>query len=117
FALMDCELSSGVYSLPFVDLDSYGYEGVSAQNGYLALSYLFVWYHKHNLPTYSININAEDTIALSIKRTKVQEIEFASFDFDPMQLITTGLGTGQISEFTQNLHSGAIKGKIKHSIT
>jgi hypothetical protein len=76
------------------------------------------------MPTHNINVNGTDTTAITTKRTKVQEIEFAAFDFDPMELIKTDIGTGQIYELEQEImdtdetgtKKGAIKGKIRHDI-
>jgi hypothetical protein len=96
FALFDCDRSSGgIYSPPFVNLSLWGYDGVKAQNGYLSLAWLSNNYHRFGMPTHNINVNGTDTTAITTKRTKVQEIEFAAFDFDPMELIKTDIGTGQ----------------------
>jgi hypothetical protein len=124
FALFDCERSGGIYSPPFVNLSLWGYDGVRAQNGYLSLAWLSNNYHRYGMPTHNINVNGTDTTAITTKRTKVQEIEFAAFDFDPMELIKTDIGTGQIYELEQEImdtdetgtKKGAIKGKIRHDI-
>jgi hypothetical protein len=124
FALFDCERSGGIYSPPFVNLSLWGYDGVKAQNGYLSLAWLSNNYHRYGMPTHNINVNGTDTTAITTKRTKVQEIEFAAFDFDPMELIKTDIGTGQIYELEQEImdtdetgtKKGAIKGKIRHDI-
>jgi hypothetical protein len=124
FALFDCERSGGIYSPPFVNLSLWGYDGVKAQNGYLSLAWLSNNYHRYGMPTHNINVNGTDTTAITTKRTKVQEIEFAAFDFDPMELIKTDIGIGQIYELEQEImdtdetgtKKGAIKGKIRHDI-
>jgi hypothetical protein len=124
FALFDCERSGGIYSPPFVNLSLWGYDGVKAQNGYLSLAWLSNNYHRYGMPTHNINVNGTDTTAITTKRTKVQEIEFAAFDFNPMELIKTDIGTGQIYELEQEImdtdetgtKKGAIKGKIRHDI-
>ena len=113
FVFFEATESSGVYSLPFVEL-TVGDETFKVQNGYAAFMHAHPQYHKYFLPATDITINEEDTTATTTIRTKQQEVEFASVEPDPMQLITTGLGTGEVEGMEITLSNGTIKIQVAH---
>ena len=113
FVFFEATESSGTYSLPFVEL-TVGDETFKVQNGYAAFMHAHPQYHKYALPATDITINEEDTTATTTIRTKQQEVEFASVEPDPMQLITTGLGTGEIEGMEITLSNGTIKIQVAH---
>jgi hypothetical protein len=117
FVAMDCFLNdSNEYYMPTVDLSLFGYEGVKTQNGYLSLAWLQHNLLRHGLPANNVIVNGSETTAITIKRTKIQDIVFGAFDFDPLQLIKTDLGVGQIKSLEVRLHGGDIKGEIKLNV-
>ena len=115
FFLMDAIESHGEFTLPFVPLSVYGYN-TTVQNGYLSLAFLSSFYHRYNMPSYNAKINNDEVLAFSIKRTKIQPVEFPMSDFDAMELVKTGMGIGQIDKIVVNLHTEIGKGTIKHNI-
>lgn len=85
------------------------------QNGYLAFINLLPMYWVYDLPARNVNINGADTFAFSIQRNKKQTLNFPSItDPNPMQLIKTSIGTGQIEKISINLSSRMNKITIKH---
>jgi hypothetical protein len=85
----------------------------SIQNGVMSYQYLHPLYHRYGLPTRYITINEATTTALSIIRNKQQDIVFQHSDnLDPLNLITTELGNGQVDKMTFNIVSGTYKATI-----
>lgn len=85
------------------------------QNGYLAFINLLPMYWVYDLPARNVNINGADTFAFSIQRNKKQTLNFPSItDPNPMQLIKTSIGTGQIEKISINLSSRMNKITVKH---
>lgn len=76
------------------------------QNGFLAFIDLQPSYYIYDLPAYQIRINEEFGVAYGITREKKQTLHMpVTMDPDPMQLIKTFLGTGQIEKISINLSS------------
>ena len=72
-------------------------------------------YWVYDLPARNVNINGADTFAFSIQRNKKQTLNFPSItDPNPMQLIKTSIGTGQIEKISINLSSRMNKITVKH---
>ncbi len=90
-------------------------ETYNMQNGYASLVFMVDAYFRERLPASLVTINKADDTADSVKRSKIQEIEFPSgVDPDPMLLVTTGLGTGKVRAMTINLSSRGNKMTIYH---
>lgn len=114
FALFGAILVSGNYEVPFVTLDAAGIEYI-AQNGYLSWIYLAATYWTRDLPAYDININEADSYALGIQRRKKQKVTFPSAnDPDPVKLIKTYIGDGQIEKISINLSSRLIEADLRY---
>ena len=74
------------------------------QNPYLAFPYLQNNYYGYDLPAYNVIINGQQSIAYGIQRNKKQSIKFpVGADPDPLQLIKTNIGNGQIQKISINL--------------
>lgn len=109
FALFSAVSDDGInYYLPFVCRNING-ENLILQNGYLSWITLHPNYWIYDLPASQANIN--NTIfnkvdMMGIQRNKVQDIKYpANVDPDPLKLVKTLLGNGQIQKLSVNLCS------------
>jgi hypothetical protein len=85
------------------------------QNGYACMLYLHDKYHRWALPAPDIRINGEEDEAETVRRAKIQEEQLpAPAGLNPMQLITTAIGTGEIRETTLNISSRSLKITVAH---
>jgi len=114
FAFFEAVLVDNELELPFlaltVDSDDY-----TLQNGYASMFFAHLKYWLFDLPANDVNLNYEDKTATTIKKTKIQEIEYPSTeDLDPLKLLISSLGTGSISKMTINLSTGSVKINLKH---
>lgn len=105
---------SGTMTVPFKTHQIQDGREWKMQNGHLANIYLHDKYFKHGLPATNVNINESSTTATTVKRSKIQDDTFPGSTIDELQLITTGLGTGEIREYDTDLTTGAHKIKIAH---
>ena len=102
------------FALPFVDTSINGVE-YSLQNGLLSWIYLQPTFYIYDLPARSVTINGSEAYAYGIERKKKQTVNFPSIDDpNPMQLIKTSIGTGQIEKISINLCSRMNKITVKH---
>lgn len=102
------------FALPFVDTTINGVE-YSLQNGLLSWIYLQPTFYVYDLPARSVKINGAYAYAYGIERKKKQTVNFPSIDDpNPMQLIKTSIGTGQIEKISINLCSRMNKITVKH---
>lgn len=85
------------------------------QNGYLAFINLQSPYWMYDLPARRVSINGSEVYARGIERKKKQTFSFpANDDPNPMQLIKTYIGNGQVDKLSVNLHSRSIKTTLKY---
>lgn len=76
------------------------------QNGLLSFADLQLKYYLYDMPAYYVRVNNEQVAAFGITREKKQTIRMPVVnDPDPMQLIKTDLGSGQIEKISVNLSS------------
>lgn len=76
------------------------------QNGLLAFIDLLPKYYIYDLPAYNVVINEQSSVAYGITREKKQTLRFPVVDDpNPMQLIKTYLGDGQVEKLSVNLSS------------
>lgn len=118
WALLAAEYNVGEtkYFLPFESINIDNENIFAIQNGKAAFRYLHPVYHRYNKPTTRIEINEVETTALSIVRNKQQEVKFTYEDItiDPLKLITTYLGSGQVENMSLNLVSNKYEITINH---
>ena len=115
FALFAAVPTSGSqWILPFTRQTVNGVE-YFLQNGYLAFINLQSPYWLYDLPARRVSINGSETYAYGIERKKKQTFSFpANDDPNPMQLIKTYIGNGQVDKLSVNLHSRSIKATLKY---
>lgn len=97
---------SSVYELPFIGRNIEGADLV-LQNGIMSWIYLQPNFWVYDLPTTDVTINEDEyTQVYGVQKKKKQKVSFHSLqDPDPMQLIKTYMGDGQIEKLSINLHS------------
>lgn len=118
FALLNVltDQNDGTLYVPVITFTQVGYSW-RAQNGYLSFHMLQFGYWKDNMPAWRLqfeddpNINAE-----TIQRNKKQTvtIPLTITDPDPMQLVKTGLGNGQVQSMSIRLTSRIAKTILKY---
>lgn len=85
------------------------------QNGYLAFINLQSPYWMYDLPARRVSVNGSEVYAYGIERKKKQTFSFpATDDPNPMQLIKTYIGNGQVDKLSVNLRSRSIKATLKY---
>lgn len=106
--------SGSQWILPFTDQAINGVE-YFLQNGYLAFINLQFPYWLYDLPARRVSINGSEVYAYGIERKKKQTFSFpANDDPNPMQLIKTYIGNGQVDKLSVNLCSRNIKATLKY---
>lgn len=106
--------SGSQWILPFTRQTVNGVE-YFLQNGYLAFINLQSPYWLYDLPARRVSINGSETYAYGIERKKKQTFTFpANDDPNPMQLIKTYIGNGQVDKLSVNLCSRSIKTTLKY---
>lgn len=106
--------SGSQWTLPFTRQTVNGVEYI-LQNGYLAFINLQSTYWLYDLPARRVSINGSETDAYGIERKKKQTLIFpANDDPNPMQLIKTYIGNGQVDKLSVNLCGRNIKATLKY---
>lgn len=118
FMLLGADVDNGEYVVPF-----YPYRPDNTlpinylQNGFLAMAYLETTFLLYNLPAASVEF-ADGTTASVVKqsRTRHQDVvvPMTTPIFDPITLIKTGLGEGEVQEIDINLSSLTAKAKLRY---
>ena len=102
------------YSLPYVTVSQDGVDLIM-QNGILSFMVLQPSFYVYDLPARRVRINDSEVYAFGIERKKKQKIQFPSDDDpDPMKLIKTNIGNGQIDKISINLSSRMNKIALKY---
>lgn len=113
FVFYDLDVPS-LSELPFVTRSMDGVDFIM-QNGYMSWITLQPNYYIYDLPARQVEINDSLTFAQGIERKKKQNVSFPSLnDLDPMKLIKTRIGDGQIDKISVNLHSRMNKVTLKY---
>lgn len=103
----------GQYELPFVT-SALGSVNARLQNGYVAFSTLQPNFYVYDLPASQVKINGIQR-GVETDRKRKQTLSFPVFgEFDPMELVNTHLGYGQIDKISLNLHSRMSKTTLKY---
>lgn len=87
------------------------------QNGYLAFINIQPTYWVYDMPARNFKINNAQSYAVGgIERKKKQTLNFpaGTKDPNPMQLVKTYIGNGQVDKFSVNLCSRNIKATLKY---
>lgn len=86
------------------------------QNGYLAFIKIQPTYWVYDMPARNFKINNIPKYAIGIERKKKQTLNFpaGTTDPNPMQLVKTYIGNGQVDKLSVNLCSRNIKATLKY---
>ena len=86
------------------------------QNGYLAFINIQPTYWVYDIPARRFKINNTPNYAIGIERKKKQTLNFpaGTTDPNPMQLVKTYIGNGQVDKLSVNLCSRNIKATLKY---
>lgn len=116
FCLLCAIVHDGNYRIPYIEADMGSNQEVVLQNGFLSWLYLHPKFHTFDKPTNNVNLNNVEGFLLdNTTREKKQDIEFPVLQtIDPVQLITTQLGSGKIFKMTIDMTSYFAKATIKH---
>lgn len=103
------------YELPIVEKRVDGVE-YYLQNGYMAMIDLQPTYMVDDLPAKKVKINGAEAFARGIARNKTQEVSFpvGMNDPDPLKLIKTSLGVGDIDKISVNLSERMAKATLRY---
>lgn len=117
FALFAAVMPSGggQLELPFTRQTVDGVE-YFLQNGYLAFINIQPTYWVYDMPARNFKINNIPNYAIGIERKKKQTLNFpaGTTDPNPMQLIKTYIGNGQVDKLSVNLCSRNIKATLQY---
>lgn len=86
------------------------------QNGDMAFMNLQPKYYIHDLPSSNVEINGSSIITKGVARGKKQDVSFpvGETDPNPMKLIRTDIGTGEIDKISINLQSRKAKVTLRY---
>lgn len=103
------------YELPYVQRNVDGAD-LRLQNGLMSFIYLQPNFWNYNLPSRNVSINnTTDHYIEGVERTLKQTISYPSLeDPDPLKLIKTTLGTGEIEKISVSLCSRMNKIELKY---
>ena len=114
FALMAAVEGQSGCELPFVPYNDESTEYVM-QNGYLAFVKLQPDFYGYDMPAYNVEVNGKPYYAYGIKRNKKQTVRFPMYkDINPIGLIKTDIGIGQIEKISVNLSSRNAEVTLKY---
>lgn len=90
--------------IPFLDVNVDGVN-YKIQNGYCAYSYILPqFWARYDMPARKLKVNGEYFMPNSIARKKKQELKAPlPLNFNPMQLVKTYLGNGEVEKISLNL--------------
>jgi hypothetical protein len=106
--------SGSQWILPFIRQTINGVE-YFLQNGYLAFINLQSSYWLYDLPARRVSINGSEVYARGIERKKKQTLTFPVYDDpNPLELVKTYIGNGEIDKMSINLCSRSAKTTLKY---
>lgn len=102
------------YELPYIKTSVNGND-YFLQNGYLAFINLQPSYWTYDLPARQVEINGSTYYANGIERKKKQTLTYPMYDDpNPVQLVKTYIGSGEIDKISINLLSCSAKTTLKY---
>jgi len=105
FALMGLINGASGYELPFVTLEIEDAD-LELQNGYISWPYIHDNFWIDDLPAGIANVNLVNRRILNEKKVKKHTVSFPlSNEIDPVKLVKTELGNGEIEKISVNLSS------------
>lgn len=108
----------GAFDMVQLPMDTYYYQGnnIRMQNGLLSFFKLQDPYWLYDMPAGLLTVNGAPETALSIKKGKRQTVNIpvGMSDPDMLELVTTGLGNGQIRSMSIRLTSRMAKTELRY---
>lgn len=100
------KMNTGVYDKAFHQV----------QNGFLSFARLQPRFLTYDMPAWNIRINDKNVKANGISRKKKQEITIpvGNSEIDPLKLVKTSVGDGQVYEFELNLSARSVKLTLRY---
>lgn len=99
--------------LPYIDY-LYNNSHHYLQNAWVSFNYL-QRYYLYDMPAKNYKINGTSSIALGVKKLKLQSVKFPSlYDINILQLIKTGIGNGAIEKLSINLSSRQVEADLRY---
>jgi len=114
FFLLETEIDQNGVDSVAVWQTIYENQILEVQNGYLSFVYLHDSVYRYSLPGKKATVNGIDIDATTVRRTKVQEVDYINYPFDPIKLIKTSLGVGKIRRATRDITPGYINTELEH---
>jgi hypothetical protein len=105
-----------IYEVVFNNIEVVDGLLLRVQNGTLSYKSLHPIFHRYGMPATSLEINGEPLNAISVTRTKEQEVRFAAknVEINPLQLVRTEIGSGQVEKMKKNIISDTFEITINH---
>ena len=105
---------AGLYELPIIETQVNNVSYIM-QNGYLSMLLLQPEYYVYDLPARDVRINNSYAFVRGVERKKKQVLTFPVYDDpNPMQLVKTPIGSGQIDKLSITLQSRSTKATLKY---
>ena len=110
FALLAASQVSGIWTVPFATKTIRGVQ-TTMQNYFLSFWHLLPSYWLYDVPTWYMNVNGVRTQSHGIQRMRKQSISLPvpDADPDPIELVKTSVGDGEVSKMSINLSSRVAK--------
>lgn len=97
-------------ALPIIEVD-----GAELQNGYASLAYVIPKYWVYDLPNKRVRINGEEMELTRSKKSAKQSVSFPwPDDIDPLLLVRTHIGDGQVEEYSVNITNRTIEATLSY---
>lgn len=116
FLLFSASMVDDDWMVPIVDIIIAGQPTYRAQNGVWAMRYLHDKYWKDNCPALDMIINGEEIEADTVKRAKKQGLMLPSVEPDPMLLIRSSIGVGEVEGMDVNFTTRINKLGLLHDL-
>lgn len=116
WSVMDASLVGGVYEVNLQTVEVVATANYPTLNGSLSFINLLPKYQRYGKSAEQIVINEESTTALSVTRNRTQDVRFTveGYDINPLNLIKTSIGSGQVEKLTLNLVSSTYEITLNH---
>lgn len=110
FALLAASQVSGIWTVPFATKTIKGVQ-TTMQNYFLSFWHLLPSYWLYDVPTWYMNVNGVRTQSHGIQRMRKQSISLPvpDTDPDPIELVKTSVGDGEVKKMSINLTSRVAK--------
>lgn len=102
-------------SLPYVEYTQNGLP-MKLQNGLLSMYFIQPNWWRYDMPAQTIKIEGVQTTAMSVQKGKKQNVVFpCESDVNPLELVRTTLGDGEIETISINLASRSGKATLQYA--